>query len=159
MLRTPVKSFAELLSHHCVKMGQLSPKYLYSLMTLFLHHNDIMFIRKFSKKFLSPTWASDFSCQSLPLQYLACQHPRPKNVEMKKSVREKNIKHFWPCFQKKGNSFTTFAPLCRFVSFWSSLRARLRSFRARSTDLNILKLLLTSLTLVFLCLSDPSMRR
>ena len=36
------------------------------------------------------------------------------------------------------NSWTiprTLAPLCRFVSFWSNFKARLRSFSARSTDL------------------------
>ena len=122
MLRTPVKSFAELLSHHCVKMGQLPPKYLYSLMTLFYIIMISCSSENFQKSFFLQPERLTFlvkvclcSIQFVSILVL-------KNVEMKKSVK-RTLSISGHVFKKKrkfSHNLCSAVPFCFFLKQFQS---------------------------------------
>ena len=119
---------------HCVKISQLSQKYSHHTFSKHWCYTFNEYLVYLNIVFSPLTWVSDFSYQSLPLQYLACQHRHPKECG-NEGKRRITLGIFGQCLWRQWNPFMTFDPLWRFVSFWRILSARLRSFRARSTDL------------------------
>ena len=126
-LYEPVESFAELLPHHGVEMGKLSPEQCHFTFQAFQDFSNLsvwLFLSKSAFAVFSLSASSSLRMlMTFEKSFIVREWFR---WDLCFTVKIENI-HIWS---------KTFAPLWRFVSFWSSFSARLRWFSARSTDLD-----------------------